>query len=110
MKITVEYEGQPIVVDIPDETLKQIADSQKKKTGWKKPRDNCTYWYIDRKCFVQAGIWANDTFDNLTYDCGNCFTSKELAENIARYQSLTSESDVGLLRFVSLQIGTTIIL
>ena len=37
MKITVEYEGQPIVVDIPDETLKKIADSQKKKTGWEKP-------------------------------------------------------------------------
>lgn len=88
MKITVEYEGRPIVVDIPDETLKQIADSQKKKTGWEKPSDNCTYWFSDRTCCAEADIWDNVAFDNLTYDCGNCFTSKELAENIARYQSL----------------------
>lgn len=88
MKITVEYEGQPIVVDISDETLKKIADSQKKNAGWEKPNGRHVYWYIDHRGKVQESIWDNDPIDHERYAHGNYFTSKELAENIARYQSL----------------------
>ena len=88
MKITVEYEGQPIVVDIPDETLKKIADSQKKKTGWEKPNHDTGYYCIDSQNDVMRSKWDDCLKDENRAYHGNCFTSKELAENIARYQSL----------------------
>lgn len=88
MKITVEYEGQPIVVDISDETLKMIAGSQKKKTGWEKPECSESYWFVDPSKKTDGCRWDGHPVDQTRYDRGNCFTSKELAENIARYQSL----------------------
>lgn len=88
MKITVEYEGQPIVVDISDETLKKIAGSQKKKTGWEKPECSESYWFVDPSKKTDGCRWDGHPVDQTRYDRGNCFTSKELAENIARYQSL----------------------
>ena len=88
MKITVEYEGQPIVVDIPDETLKQIANSQKKKTGWEKPQHGDYYWFIDHEGLVHAAVWGDYLLDQDRYDHGNSFSSNELAENLVRYRTL----------------------
>ena len=89
MKITVEYEGQPIVVDIPDETLKQIADRQKKKTGWEKPSDTDPFYLIDEECRVKSyGFLNGGRSSERCYHVGNCFTSLKFAETIARYQSL----------------------
>lgn len=89
MKITVEYEGQPIVVDIPDETLKKIADSQKKKTGWEKPNDSDTFYLIDEDYRVKSyGFLKGGRSSERCYHVGNCFTSFKFAETIARYQSL----------------------
>lgn len=90
MKITVEYEGQPIVVDISDETLKKIAGSQKKKTGWEKPTIGDDYWYIGSDNCVIREVWSDGLLDNARYDSGNCFTSEQLAANVSVYKSLDS--------------------
>lgn len=88
MKITVEYEGQPIVVDIPDETLKKIAGSQKKKTGWEKPEKGDYYWCIDDTGKIICCVWANSCIDEQRYIVGNCYSSNILACNIVRYRSI----------------------
>jgi len=88
MKITAEYKGKQVTFDVPDETLDKLIEEPKKKTGWEKPVWGQTYWFIDELGEVEGKDWKDDELDEKRYACGNCFTSKELAENIARYQSL----------------------
>ena len=58
-----------------------------KKTGWEKPSYNKKYYTVSSG-FAEARD-AYGTIDDIRdYGNGNYFTSKELAENIARYQSL----------------------
>ena len=87
MKVNINYKGKSVELDIPDEKLEELVN-EPKKTGWEKPNKGEVYCYLQRDSELYKAHWANDDFDNTTYECGNCFTSKELAENIARYQSL----------------------
>lgn len=87
MKIKAEYKGKTVEIDIPDEKLEELVKEQK-KTGWEKPQNDNYYWYIGSDNCVFREVWKDGLFDNIRCDKGNCFTSKELADNIARYQSL----------------------
>lgn len=84
MKIKAEYKGKSVEIDIPDEKLEELVKEQK-KTGWEKPTNDETYWVVCDNS-VEDYAWHDDDED--CYISGNCFTSEELAENIARYQSL----------------------
>lgn len=68
--------------------LKAQLNKPEKKTGWEKPKHNENYYLIHNDGLVMGDGWSNLTVDLPRYNIGNCFTSKELAENIARYQSL----------------------
>lgn len=85
MKITAEYKGKQVTFDVPDETLDKLIE-EPKKTGWKKPAKGWAWYIYAGK--VHSATWNDTQLDNELYDCGNCFASKELADNIARYQSL----------------------
>ena len=61
-----------------------IIEPEKKATGWERGELNKFYYRID-KCFYPDN---NDTFDNQFYKSANYFSSKELAENISRMQTL----------------------
>ena len=87
MKVQATYKGKTVEIDIPDEKLEELVKEQK-KTGWEKPVWGQTYWFIDELGEVEGKDWKDDELDEKRYACGNCFTSKELAENIARYTSL----------------------
>lgn len=87
MKVQATYKCKTVEIDIPDEKLEELVKEQK-KTGWEKPVWGQTYWFIDELGEVEGKDWKDDELDEKRYACGNCFTSKELAENIARYQSL----------------------
>lgn len=87
MKVQATYKGKTVEIDIPDEKLEELVNEQK-KTGWEKPKVGMTYWYVTAYGTVENDLWSGATIDERRYDCGNYFTSKELAENIARYQSL----------------------
>lgn len=88
MKITVEYKGQPIEVDISEETLKMMAEGQKKNTGWEKPEKGDYYWCIDDTGKIICCVWANSCIDKQRYIVGNCYLSNTLACNIVRYRSI----------------------
>lgn len=68
--------------------LKMQLNALEEKTGWEKPERGQVYWYILRDGWLSNFNWDGGSEDSEQYTCGNCFTSKELAENIARYQSL----------------------
>lgn len=88
MKITAEYKGRQVTFDVPDEALDKLIE-EPKKTGWENPEvGGQRYWYVDHQGQAQPSCWSNEPIDHRRYSIGNCFTSKELAENIARYQSL----------------------
>ena len=70
------------------DSLKAQLNEPEEKTGWEKPVWGQTYWFIDELGEVEGKDWKDDELDEKRYACGNCFTSKELAENIARYTSL----------------------
>lgn len=88
MKVTVKYKNREVEVDIPDEKLEELI-KEKQQTGYERV-DKCddNYYYvgycgeidIDCDCFMAD--------DNKTYIKGNYYTSKELAENIARFETL----------------------
>lgn len=88
MKITAEYKGKQVTFDVPDETLDKLIEEPKKKTGWEKPEKRQVYWHIGYQDALFESNWTNHPVDHERFDSGNCFTSKELAENIARYTSL----------------------
>lgn len=87
MKVNINYKGKSVELDIPDEKLEELVKEQK-KTGWEKPDLHKNYWYINGFSGVERSSWYGEYSGAWYYDCGNCFMSKELAENIARYQSL----------------------
>lgn len=84
MKVQATYKGKTVEIDIPDEKLEELIKEQK-KTGWERPTNDETYWVVCDNG-VEDYAWHDDDED--CYISGNCFTSEELAENIARYQSL----------------------
>lgn len=88
MKITAEYKGKQVTFDVPDETLDKLIEEPKKKTGWEKLENRQQYWYVTTSAGIDCCVEVGDVIDGWRYDSGNYFTSKELAENIARYQSL----------------------
>lgn len=92
MKIKAEYKGKTVEIDIPDEKLEELVKEQR-KTGWEKVGSQQNYFSIDSFDYsVRERVSAISPTDiNLSsklWNVGNHFTSKELAENIARYQPL----------------------
>lgn len=87
MKVQATYKGKTVEIDIPDEKLEELVKEQK-KTGWEKLERSREYWYVTTSAGIDRSVEVGDVIDGWRYDCGNYFASKELAENIARYQSL----------------------
>ena len=73
------------------DSLKAQLHAPEKKTGWEKPMLGQFYWFFDNNLIKYA--YTMCVPDENRYQIGNCFTSKELAENIARTSLLTSESE-----------------
>lgn len=87
MKVNINYKGKSVELDIPDEKLEELVKEQK-KTGWEKLERSRKYWYVTTSAGIDRHVEVGDVIDGWQYDCGNYFASKELAEHIARYQSL----------------------
>lgn len=87
MKITAEYKGKTVEIDVPDEKLEELVKEQK-KTGWEQSRCGRNYFVVNAEREVKMWFDQNDNMSETLYNVGNYFTSKELAENIACYQSL----------------------
>lgn len=87
MKVQATYKGKTVEIDIPDEKLEELVKEQK-KTGWEKLERSREYWYVTTSAGIDRNVEVGDVIDGWRYDCGNYFASKELAENISRYQSL----------------------
>lgn len=88
MKVNINYKGKSVELDIPDEKLEELVKEQK-KTGWEKPKDDESWSFITMEVKpADCNGWYECPSTRKLYKVGNCFSSKELAENIARYQSL----------------------
>ena len=90
MKVNINYKGKSVELDIPDEKLEELV--KEKKTGWEKPLNSgltgSLYYYINKHGEVCTDNNHGFGICDKCYERGNCFTSGELAKNIARYQSL----------------------
>ena len=90
MKVNINYKSKSVELDIPDEKLEELV--KEKKTGWEKPLNSgltgSLYYYINKSGEVCTDNNHGFEICDKCYERGNCFTSGELAKNIARYQSL----------------------
>lgn len=50
-----------------------------KKWRWK-PKEGETYWIVNNRGFANSVTWHVDIFDELRFNFGNCFRTKEEAE------------------------------
>ena len=52
------------------------------KWQWR-PKDGETYWIVNNRGFAESYTWYDDVFDQLRFNFGNCFRTKEEAEAAA---------------------------
>lgn len=84
MKVTVKYKDREVEVEIPDEKLEELIKG-KEKTGYERIIGG--FYIAD----TGESLICNDTGDAVSgnlYQCGNYFSSEELASNIARAETL----------------------
>lgn len=70
------------------DSLKAQLNEPEKKTGWEQPVCPEKYYFVTDCCETGWDLWGGCNYEETHYKHANCFTSQELAENIARYQSL----------------------
>lgn len=87
MKVKVNYKDKVLKFDIPEETLEKLIKEQ--KSGWRNnDNEEKLYYAITSFGTVAEETYHDDELDQFLYNTGNSFSNKQLAENIARYQSL----------------------
>ncbi len=78
MKVTIEYNGKKIDVELTAEQIKALGLQEKKKTGWER-RDEEIYYYMNTYMQLGEEIDYKALIDNNRYSAGNYFTDKTLA-------------------------------
>ena len=63
--------------------LKGAAQKQNEQKAWK-PKENEEYWYCDSTISVSCEIFDGVEVDTKRFDVGNCFLTKERAEEVAK--------------------------
>ena len=72
------------------EALEKEVEMQKKQEEWKpwKPEARAEYFFIDN-CFLSHSFYnMNDDVDSYNFEIGNCFPTKERAEQVAEKMRL----------------------
>ncbi len=59
-------------------------DEIKESTRWK-PEMHQVYCYVNSDGYVYGTTWTDDYFDNGRFEIGNCFQTKEEAEQVVEY-------------------------
>lgn len=85
MKVTIE--GKEVDLELTDEQKATVERALKFKTGWERAALSDAYFTINRG-LVNNFHEEEDEYDNQVYNNATYFNSKELAENIARAQTL----------------------
>ena len=82
------------------EALEKEAEMQKKQEEWKpwKPKDGEDYFYICIDFTIDSWENVDDDTDKRNFRIGNCFRTKERAEQVAKKMRL-------LLRLEQLQMS-----
>jgi hypothetical protein len=92
MKATVIINDKAKEIDITEKQAVELGLIEERKTGWEKNIEG--YFYtIDKqlcveKCEGSFIFYNGDSYGDMMYDCGNYFSSKELAEKTAKKISL----------------------
>lgn len=90
--------------------LENLTDAERKKLMWLvekankpksevwKPEYGKQYWYIGWAGYVQSGAWLNNSDQKDTYAIGNCFRTREEAEEeVTRRKMLKRWKDFSIL-------------
>ena len=88
MFATLKIEGKEFSVEISDPELQKILRKEK-ETGYERKVEEEYYFITSTSCATKAkGVDYQDTIDNALYNSANYYTSKEVAENVARAERL----------------------
>lgn len=87
MKVTVNYKGKELNVDIPDEKLEELI-KEKKQAGYERVESNTVYYYVNHVGMLECMTEQNSKIDDKRYDSANYYSSFHFAENIARAETL----------------------
>lgn len=83
MKVTIEYNGKKIDVELTAEQVKKLGLQEKKKTGWERAEYNENYYYLDSSLDSVLSDTDLNTFEDIVrYNGGNYFTDEKLAEKM----------------------------
>lgn len=75
--------------------VKKMAEGMKKRAdggGAFKPEYKEAYWHIDSDGGVYSDLWKNYNFDKNLYSMGNCFPTKQAAEDTVRVLKLIQKA------------------
>lgn len=87
MKVTANYEGKSIEIEIPDEKLKELI-AGKKRTGYERVNIGSRYCYNAVLSGTRSIPCDDRGTDRALYDAANYYNDKNFAENIARAEKL----------------------
>ena len=79
MKVTIEYGGKRVEVELTIEQIKELGLQEEKKTGWERAELGKAYAHIDSCMQLTQEIEDNLTRDYSRYQNGNYFTNADLA-------------------------------
>lgn len=85
-KLMIDGEELKTQIEIDEADLKAMQN--KKKTGYERVGDLKKYYWIDGDGLIHTSYNNNITSDDLRFDVGNYYSSKDIAENNARADQL----------------------
>ena len=89
MKATLTVNGNSIDIELNTEQYGKLFPEEKKKTGYDKVKEYEQYWYVTSGgAALSCCSTVNPNFDSNLYNSGNYYSSKIVAENMARAQKL----------------------
>ena len=73
--------------------VKEVAEAMKKRAdgGVFMPKDEQEYWIIEDEGSVYMDLWDNHRVDRSRYEIGNCYPTKQAAEDAIRALKLTQK-------------------
>lgn len=85
MKVELKANGKTVQVEMTEKQLKELGlIEDKPKTGYERVKNNEIYYLVDIYDNIMRITEDNDQGDKQSYDTGNYYSDKAIAENNAR--------------------------
>ena len=89
MKVTINANGKTVQVEMTEEQLKELGViKERSRTGYERVKNNEIYYLVDIYDNIMRITEYNDQDDKQSYDTGNYYSDRNIAENNARADRL----------------------